>query len=214
MLVSESHRFIFVHVQKTAGTSITEVLRPLSLAPSAGRIARLGSDLGLVRDWRRYHFRKHAPLRRAERVLPPEVFASFYKFAFVRNPWDKVVSHYHYRVRTNRTGIADEGLSFRDWVLRSYGERDHRYHDEPKMFMPQVYWVGDAQGRCIIDFVGRFERLSEDFAEVCRRIGVDASLPHVKTTSHAHYRESYDDETRAVVAERFAPDLAEYGYTF
>jgi hypothetical protein len=180
-------RYVFIHINKTGGTSVERALHLRSERKTAReKLAEMGT----------------------------ERFDRAFSFAFVRNPWDKVVSHYHYRVRTNRTGLADEGIPFRDWVLRAYGEQDPRYHDEPKMFMPQVYWVGDEQGRCMIDFVGRFERLSADFAEVCRHIGVDAALPHVKTTSHAHYRESYDEETRAVVAERFAPDLAEYGYTF
>lgn len=180
-------RYVFIHINKTGGTSVERALH-------------LRSE------------RKTAREKRAE--MGTARFERAFSFAFVRNPWDKVVSHYHYRVRTNRTGLADAGLPFRDWVLRAYGERDPRYHDEPKMFMPQVYWVGDDEGRCLIDFVGRFERLSDDFAEVCRRIGVEATLPRIKTTAHAHYRDAYDDETRALVGERFAPDLAEYGYTF
>lgn len=180
-------RYVFIHINKTGGTSVERALHLRSERKTA--LEKLG-EMGRAR------------------------FDRAFKFAFVRNPWDKVVSHYHYRVRTNRTGLADEGISFHDWVSRAYGERDPRYHDEPKMFMPQVYWVGDEAGRCIIDFVGRFERLSDDFAEVCRRIGVEAALPRIKTTSHAHYREAYDDETRRIIAERFAADLEAFAYTF
>jgi hypothetical protein len=180
-------RYVFIHINKTGGTSIERALHLRSERMTAlEKLARMG----------------------------PQRFARAFKFAFVRNPWDKVVSHYHYRVRTNRTGLADSGLGFREWVLRAYGERDPRYHDEPKMFMPQVRWVSDDAGRCIVDFIGRFESLADDFAEVCRRIGVEAVLPHVKTTSHGHYREAYDDETRALVAARFAPDIEAYGYRF
>ena len=180
-------RYVFIHINKTGGTSVERALH--------------------LRSERKTALEKLAEMGQAR-------FERAFKFAFVRNPWDKVVSHYHYRLRTNRTGLADEGIGFHEWVRRAYGECDPRYHDEPKMFMPQVLWVGDADGRCIIDFVGRFETLPEDFAEVCRRIGVNATLPHVKTTSHAHYRESYDAATRAIIAERFASDIEAYGYRF
>jgi hypothetical protein len=180
-------RYVFIHINKTGGTSVERALH--------------------LRSERRTALEKRAEMGEAR-------FARAFKFAFVRNPWDKVVSHYHYRVRTNRSGLADTGIGFRDWVLRAYGERDPRFYDDPRMFMDQVHWVGDEDGRCLVDFVGRFERLESDFDEVCRRIGVAATLPHVKTTSHTHYRDAYDDQTRAVIAERFAPDITAWGYRF
>ena len=180
-------RIVFIHINKTGGTSVERALN-------------LRSE------------RKTALEKRSE--MGERRFARAFKFAFVRNPWDKVVSHYHYRIRTNRTGLADSGIGFTEWVRLAYGERDPRFYDDPRMFMPQLRWVSDDAGRCLVDFVGRFEQLGVDFDEVCRRIGVQASLPHVKTTAHAHYRDAYDAATRDIVADRFAEDLSAYGYTF
>ncbi|MFZ8886768.1 MAG: sulfotransferase family 2 domain-containing protein [Steroidobacteraceae bacterium] len=180
-------RIVFIHINKTAGTSVERALH-------------LRSE------------RKTALQKREE--MGRERFERAFKFAFVRNPWDKVLSHYHYRMRTNRTGLADAGLDFRTWVLKAYGERDPRWHDDPRMFMAQRLWLDDDAGRCLVDFVGRFERLEQDFGEACRRMGVQATLPHVKVTRHAPYREAYDDETRALVARVFAADLEEFGFEF
>ncbi|MFN5702416.1 MAG: sulfotransferase family 2 domain-containing protein, partial [Gammaproteobacteria bacterium] len=99
MLISESKSFLFVHVQKTAGTSLAEILKPHALNPANGRMNKLASDLGLVRDWRKFHFRKHANLRKAQSVIPAPVYDGLFKFAFVRNPWDKLVSLYAYLER-------------------------------------------------------------------------------------------------------------------
>ena len=78
----------------------------------------------------------------------------------------------------------------------------------------QSEFVTDAEGRVIVDFVGRFERLAEDFAHVCRTIGVEAELPHVNPSRHADYRTYYSDHSRALVAEHFAEDIERFGYRF
>jgi hypothetical protein len=180
-------RVVFIHINKTGGTSIERALHLRSERLSAReKRARLGE-----RRWQRA-----------------------FKFAFVRNPWDKVVSHYHYRVRTGKAGLDDDHLPFGDWVRLAYRDRNPRYYDVPLMFASQFEWIADEEGRLLLDFIGRFEQLDEDFAEVCRRIGVRAELPHVKTTSHAHYRDFYDDETRAIVARAFAQDLERFDYRF
>lgn len=179
--------FIFVHINKTGGSSIERALG----APFQHLTAlELRDDLG-ERRW-----------------------DDRFSFGFVRNPWDRVVSHYHYRVKTNQTGLGERTVPFEEWVIRAYGERDPAYYDRPQMFMPQYRWLGDQEGRQLVDFVGRFERLHEDFAEVCRRIGVEASLPHLKKSVRRDFRELYSAETRDLIARRFEGDIERYGYEF
>lgn len=209
MLVSESHRFIFVHVQKTAGTSITELLRPLALQPPGGRLNRLASDLGLVHDWRRCQFRKHAPLKRAERVLPADLFSSFYKFAFVRNPWDRLVSWYEFV-------LQDTGHKRHRRVRRLPGFDEFVRSELGRPRRAQWWMLTGRDGRLGIDFAGRFERLEADVAAVCARLGIPSrTLPHVnRTRPRAPYQQYYTPALAALVRERWAPEIEAFGYSF
>lgn len=179
--------FVFIHINKTAGSSIEKALK--------------------------LRFEHKTALEKREEI-GRERWDGKYVFSFVRNPWDKVVSHYHYRVRTNQTNLADRHLSFAEWVCRAYGDNDPLYYDNPKMFMPQIDWLVDENHDLLVNFVGRFERLEDDFRIVCERIGRNAQLPHVKSTQRENYRSYYSTETREIVAAWFADDLRHFDYQF
>ncbi|MFV1985834.1 MAG: sulfotransferase family 2 domain-containing protein [Gemmatimonadota bacterium] len=179
--------YTFVHINKTGGSSIEQALGMPFQHRTALELRELIGDAA----WDRR-----------------------FSFAFVRNPWDKAVSHYHYRVKTGQMGLGDTPVPFDEWVIRAYGEHDPAYYDQPRMFMPQYQWLSGPSGNSMVDFVGRFERLHDDFAEVCRRIDVDASLPHLKKSKHRDYRDLYSTECRDVIARVFEGDLERYDYEF
>lgn len=179
--------YVFVHINKTAGTSITKALDiPFGHYTARDKIFQLGRS-----GWDR-------------RI----------SFAVVRNPWDKVVSHYHYRLITNKTGLATHPIPFPDWVRRVYRDRDPRYLNKPKFFMPQLDWMKSAEGEVVVNEVLRFESLSDDFDRLCQKIGREARLPHVKKSSRIDFRTYYDDDAAALIGQAFAPDLEAFGYRF
>ncbi len=179
--------YAFVHINKTGGSSIERALRlPFEHKTAAEKIAELGAD-----EWARR-----------------------YTFTVVRNPWDKVVSHYHYRVQTNQTGLGARPLPFGDWVRLAYRDHDPAYYDQPRMFMPQADWITGPDGGLLVDEVCRFETLAADFAAVCRRIGTSAAIPHEKPSRRGPYREHYDDAAAEIVREAFARDIERFHYQF
>lgn len=205
MLVSESHGFAFVHVQKTGGTSLKHLLRR--------RVPDLQQRGGT-----------HDPARRGRELV--EGWEGLYRFAFVRNPWDRLVSWYSMLTqkrpakarprhpRRFRAYVLREARSFEDFVVRCTGVvRD--FDGTKSIAFDQLDYLTGPDGELLVDFVGRFERLEADVARLLARIGVpDAPLPHRKATRHRHYTEYYTPALRDLVGERHRRDVAHFGYSF
>lgn len=181
--------FIFIHINKTAGTSI-------------------GKAIGLpVKD--------HLTAKEVIARIGKDKWDTAYKFTLVRNPWDKVVSHYEYRRKKNKTEIASRNISFSDWVKMTYGEnKDPFYYNNPRSFQAQVEWLKDDKGKISIDFIGKFESINEDFNQIKTVIGLDAELPHLNASRRTGYQSYYDDETRDIVASWFHEDIEVFEYRF
>lgn len=207
MLISVTHGFLFVHVQKTAGTSLTRLLDPYALQPPASRLNKLGSDLMLVRDWRQHHFRIHAPLKRAQRLIPAEDYARLFKFAFVRNPWDRLVSWYAYLLKDT------SHRRHRRVAAGTFEEFAHAELERPDR--SQWWMIEDRAGAMGLDYVGRFERLAEDVAEICRRLRLPAAaLPHENVSTRRPYQEYYSRELAAKAGARWAREIEAFDYRF
>jgi sulfotransferase famil protein len=213
MELSYSHRFIFIHVYRAAGQSISQAVKPYSADP-ARRLMRVPVARRLAARriakarvlWE--HNYGHIKAKELKRALPPSVFDPFYKFAFVRNPWAWQVSVYHY-VRQNRAHPDHERYS-RFTSLEHY--LDWRIHSEGAE-LQKDFVLGDS-GELLVDFVGRYESLEEDFAYVCNRVGMACSLPHKNSSAHGDYRGYYTAHARALVAEAYREDIELFGYEF
>jgi hypothetical protein len=179
--------FTFIHINKNGGSSIEKAL---GLRPEHKTALEKREELGAAAWERRF------------------------TFTIVRNPWDRVVSQYHYRMRVGKNDLASRKVAFGDWVRLVFRELDPRYRNEPLMFVPQWDWTVDGGGKPLLDFVGRFENLEGDFAHICSRIGRNVELPHVNPTRRGPYREYYDPETEELVRNAFAVDLERFDYSF
>lgn len=217
MLLSLKHRFLFVHIAKTGGTSVRAALQGLRWRDPWYLAAFLCSRLsGLSGHRIATKLPRHAKAVAARELLPREFFDSLFKFAFVRNPWDLQVSSFHYirRERPHYLGGHNEFEGFLRWKLDP--ERPYQYHVDTSIELQSDYLV-DLHGKVIVDFIGRYESLEQDFAEACRRIGIaQPSLPHQRqaTDREQDYRSYYTDETAELVAAHFRPDIDLLGYEF
>ena len=217
MLISHSHRFLFFHVAKTAGLSVREALWPYTEEPTKFRIRRPprlkgGQPNPFYGIWEALLI--HARARDAQKELPAEVFDEYFKFAFVRNPWDWQVSMYHFILSEPthlKHSLVDSFGNFERY-LRWVMETPNPYAKGATKFQKDVL-TGD-DGKLLVDFVGRYENLAPDFAHICRRLNIRGHLPHINGSGHRDYRTYYTARTRQWVAEHFAEDIALFGYTF
>ncbi|MFZ9736450.1 MAG: sulfotransferase family 2 domain-containing protein [Prochlorotrichaceae cyanobacterium] len=218
MLISYDRQFIFFHVTKAAGTSVKKALDPYAQEPEKFKIARPprevdGAPNSFYEMWESMLW--HAKARDAQKELSPDIYDRFYKFAFVRNPWDWQVSYYHFilkqedHIRHEQVKSMVGGFEeYLDWVIAT---KNPFPKGATKL---QAEIITDKSGELIVDYVGRYETIHQDFNDVCQRLGLAVTLPHLNQSQHRDYRNYYNDRTRKLVAEYFQQDIELFGYTF
>lgn len=206
VLLSLSHKFLFVHIPKTGGNSIQNVLR----AYSVDQIVRLNPlQDGIERFEIRnpiYGYHKHSTLREYKAILGQTFVGGLFKFACIRNPWERVISFYfspHRQVTQWNRG---------DFI---------RFIEEVP---PMVCYLEQTKGlskddpvpsRLGVNLLLRFERLREDFDLACNKVGIpNQPLPHRNRSIRGHYAQYYDSELVDLVARKFADDIECFGYRF
>jgi hypothetical protein len=218
MLLSVSHRFIFVHVPKTAGSSLHNALLPYARPDTRTFWRRVSRWLPIVESPERAHFRIHAPASEIRAKLSPEVYDRFLSFAVVRNPFDHAVSHYEYmkQYRSPRIARRFADMSFSDYLRFRLAPR--RPWDRLFARMPdQSYFLVDRAGRLLVSRLLHFETLSEEFRDLAAELGLTSrELPSVNRTEarskERPFESYYDAETEALVRRLYARDLALLGY--
>ncbi len=110
--------------------------------------------------------------------------------------------------------MADNNISFKDWVSLTYRDKHPEYLDNQILFMQQIEWITDTDGTILVNFIGRFENLEADFKTVCEKINIPYSLPHLNSTEHEHYKSYYDNQSRFIIANYFKDDIRIFKYTF
>jgi hypothetical protein len=214
MIVSPGRRYIFVHIPKTGGTSMALALEARAMkddiligdTPKArrrkGRLAELPAR---GRLW------KHSRLSDLDGWIGPDDLDDVFVFTLVRNPWDRVVSYYHW-LRTQ---------DFDHPAVRLAGSVDFAgfvAHPQTAATLGNDaarHYVSDATGRERCDAFLRLEHLDRDIAPLADHLGFRPDIPDVNTTTRDRdHRRYYDEATAARVAALCAEDIARFGYAF
>jgi hypothetical protein len=216
MLLSLKYNFLFVHIAKTGGTSVRDSLWRYKWTDPYRIPQFLCSKLSALTGHKiGAKFPRHAKAIAAMEMLPRDVFQRLFKFAFVRNPWDLQVSSWHH-IRRERPQLVQhiaDFESFLRWKLDP--ARPPQYHADMSIELQSDYVI-DLRGNLIVDFIGRYEHLLEDFDEACRRIGIKRpDLPHSrKGDRQKDYRRYYSDAAAELVANHYRPDIERFGYQY
>jgi len=207
MIVSHQQRYIFVAMPKTGTHSVRQALRE-HLGPDD--IEQVGlfvnkrfpfDDLAQIRHG-------HLSVRQVRPYLGDEVCDTYFKFSFVRNPFDRFVSYCSFMTRQYGAFERDPQGTMRK-ILFELKPLDHVH------FQPQYTLLSNDAGELEMDFIGRVERMQADYEAICARIGIPArALDKVNSSKRGDYRQYYDQALIDGVTELYRRDLELFEYSF
>ncbi|MGK7902494.1 MAG: sulfotransferase family 2 domain-containing protein [Hormoscilla sp.] len=210
-------QIVSIHIPKTAGTSIAKgltdngfVQTPLVKTYSVRNIQRRLK--GIAKPG------KHAKALDVRAAVGEKIWEECFTFAFVRNPWDLMVSSYNWWLQKGgkweifREQVEDirSLQSFSAFIRSQYGSQMLNEH-----YGSFVNWICDRDHNIIVNFVGKVENLDNDWAEICNRLGLEnKTLPHANKTRRSAYQDYYDEESRLLIERRFEWSIQQFGYSF
>jgi hypothetical protein len=207
VIISHSHRYIFFAIPKTGTHSIRRALRVHMDAQDLEHV--LLFERKLLPYPELAHLKHgHISAQQIRPLVGESMFGAYFKFAFVRNPFDRFVSYCAFMSR--HTGhFATAPRDYMKFIATVERPVEHI------LFRPQSEIIGDANGQLMIDFVGRVEHLQTDYDRICERIGQpSAVLERSNESTHQDYRSYYDDTLIGLVTDLYRRDLDLFGYTF
>jgi hypothetical protein len=189
------YKCIFVHIPKNAGLSVCYTL--------------FGNTGG-----------SHRKIIGYKKIFSPKTFRRYYKFTFVRNPWDRLVSTYFF---LKKGGLTEKDRIWADSHLGSYSDFDSfvkGWLSEENIsnslhFQHQHRFLEDEKGEIHLDFIGRFENIEADFLTISAKLGIDKKLKKSNASDrNEDYQFYYNDLTRTIVSEVYEKDIRLFNYKF
>ncbi|HYW34943.1 MAG TPA: sulfotransferase family 2 domain-containing protein [Balneolaceae bacterium] len=210
MIYSKEKDFLFIHVPKTAGTSMKEVLGPYGgssgllnfVARRLEKFPKVCNSLGLNAK-RTYN--PHTTYRKIRRILPAERLDNIFVFAFVRHPYDRLYSFYHHILAHPEHPWYEK--------IDNYGtfKTMLRHLDEVQEPTQKSYLV-DKNGNIKANFIGRFEQINTDFKKVCERLEIPGDLPKKNSREHKKWENVFTDEDKKYAFDFYEEDFEAFGY--
>src|SRR5258708_30405009 len=203
MIVSHSLKAIFVSNPKTGSRSIEAALARFHDEPQLDNETKDG-----------YYTSHHMPACELKERLGDAVWQRYYKFAFVRNPWDWFISQHFYNLRKQHVPHRVDLQLSGDDILGTY-EFLRSYRGTAWAYSAcQWVFICNQSGTVLLDHIGRFEFLNRDFSTVLDALGCTVDLPHLNPSAHHDYREYYTEATRQLVGRLLLPDTRRFNYDF
>ena len=218
-MISHQHKAIFVHIPKSAGTSLGTKLNLYSDDGQWGmqdhRSIRHLTPLhklklsqylsGVNYEVIYYHLRDRFVLKRE--YPTPIQLETYYKFTFVRNSWARVFSWY--------CNVMGDEKHMNRYRISSDASFSWFVENRLSTLKNQLYYITDTNGEIGVDFIGRYENLSDDFLYVCKKINIaDPELPRKNSEGAPLYISHYNDHLIDLVAQRYHEDIEYFDFKF
>jgi len=211
--INHERKYIFIHIPKTAGTTIQEALK------ESMKISVVKYQLFKKFEGTPFKYHKHEPALEVKKIVGDKIWKTHFKFAFVRNPWDLMVSSYCWLLQkgkkvknTYHLALEIEKFSnFREFICSNLG---NTYINEIKA-RDLSHWLCDKNGNIMVDFVGKVENLESDLEYILNRLNLyHPDLKQLNQSQRTDYRQYYDDKTKKIVEKRFEWLISNFNYQF
>jgi hypothetical protein len=219
MILSTSHRFLFVHIPKTAGTALTEALAPFGVGSNRTIWRSVLRRLPIIEAPEHAHLRKHDSAAKIIAKLSRPVYDRFHSFTVVRNPYDHAVSHFEFMKEFRIREVAERirAMTFEEYL--HYRMKKPFWNNTFFARQPNQSWfVTDRNGRLLVNRVMYFETLRADFDQLVADLGLTgAVLKHINRTRSKSdkkpYHAYYDATTEEMVRRYYDADFRLFGYS-
>lgn len=233
MVISHKYKFIFIHIPKCAGTSIMDSLLRLhggeeywnEIDPKDAIRFSVHPDYGNYED---ENLSQHSNCRDTEKFFLKKGwdFSKYFKFAFVRNPWSRQLSKFSY-TKSEADKYLKSGEEFRSWAVdferggipphfsfENYCEKEY-CKSIFKGVETQLQYISREDGSWMVDYVGKLERINDNFYTACKKAGMPYIKPdHHNQTVKKPYYDSYDHYTKELVGATYLKDIMGLNYAF
>lgn len=215
-MLSHKHKCIFVHIPKCGGTSIENLIWP-------EKSDRTTSNLwmGLERpNYNKYQTGglQHLLASQIRQEVGDTTFNSYFKFAIVRNPWDKAVSQFEYMKKRKDLrefiGMSEDD-TFKKYLYLIQDTVHVQWESQHKFLLDEAH-------NQIVDYIGRFETFENAVNAILDKLGFRRTLfginvrkiPHSNKGQRASYKNYYDSESKKIIDKvyEYDIDLLKYSY--
>ena len=214
-MICHELKTIFIHIPKTAGVSVTHaIMSHITGRDTSGEIGHLSSELK-----EQFSVRNKQKHKQARKFVPEDIsqnlWNEYYKFTFVRNPWDRAVSEFHWRHSLEKRKPSTDFKEFLNYCGERIQDKNNSKRD--------IYWthaqtqksyVTNHNGKLILDDTFRFEDMDNNIKIISEKLNVPINLKKHNSSRHHHYRDYYDEESKEMVSKLYKEDIEMFGYEF
>tara|TARA_B100002019_G_scaffold232553_1_gene206425 strand:- start:2871 stop:3542 length:672 start_codon:yes stop_codon:yes gene_type:complete len=220
-MINHEIKCIFIHIPRTGGSSISTAINQRK---------KKGERFDSIRNVKEKN-KIHYTISQAKKTFGEDIYNEYLTFSFVRNPWDRLVSQYKWRIAKNENDVKNK--TFKEWVVWRH-KNWLNWLVNPRKIIRGVPQIGHREraimltksfdeiydninNKVLVDFVGRYENIVTDIKKLCKKLNINEEivLPHKHNTKNSkHYTEYYDEDTINIVKEFYANDINILGYKY